>query len=1674
LENKKHHKSTLREDPSPLNKQNNPTNNLSMSGVLRVNDSTTQYHVHVTTRSGQNKPRLIEVDTHSNTFTLSNFSNGKATIAREFDLRNLTKFERLPDEIFLRIYFVSPAVSCDLSFPDLHSLADFIETVKEYNGSVIDHVIVEDEEENNHNDGQNYYNSGPNNAQTQISHSQPPPSSPSSPQLSTQQSQQSSSQQDLTNDIHQTQQQTMVPAPIDQKKLINKWRELLDKHGSNKHDAYKAYVRQGIPSSIRAEAWIALSGLPLLKQQAGLGYYRNLISLAHSEQYQEVNRAIDQGLNITDPKNASSENLARVCRILRAYNVRNINVGYSQQLVFICALLISVLGEEDAFWMMVYFIEHICCVDISANNNITMQQSKRGSTTFNGRSTANLHLEKDKDEQPPNHLFFYHHTNQLGLQIDQAVFGSLLQDKLPKIAAKLTQLSIPIPPLTSRWFTAVLIHTLRADIVLRVWDCVLFDGVKALFRAYLTIFKWNEKSILKATNRNEFIAALQEFASSPIDPGQFVSTMHSMWLRSFSISDVVHYRRLHANVLISAQQLEESEQQRILNNIDQSPKTSSSQIDIKSQQDEEKRIRNEQEKLLREQQQRLELEKQQAQQAELDRIAAETKKQHELDGLRNSELAAAAVVTTPTQPPETSKTSVPTQTQSAPVARVISSLKHNRLFMTASSQNRPPAINIYGSKRAFSPPLPDCYADGEPMSDYTDEEADEIELPPQVEIVVVAKPAPEPIKPEPIKPEPIKPEPIKTEVIQVKNVVQDEDAPPPPPEDDNTAPPPPPDDDGSAPPPPPPPPEDNEQRHDLPPAPPQDTPVISAMPPPVNTEYDLPPMVIVEDDTMIDVKNTPNLSPNTRGSIVSGPAGFRRPTFSKPSPSPVAVKQTQEMETIEDDELPPSPEELAQRKKIQDERLREKAKLLALESIQKQNIKDVMASMPDINDEKSNDKIELQAVPDSSDDEAEVEIEQINDDNVQEEELPPNAAEDSDDDDDDEIVNPFGKKQAIITQNKPEVQDVPQNTSNERDHVVALPPPLGDDEDDGIVDPFGKKQPIVENKTEEPVAPVSITTPIVSEDKSAPFRRPLFKTKKDLENERLLANQQLLPSPPTSTLPPPPQHDLPQHPSSEFTQQDEPQQQPGQENKAKAIIQRSLLRNRTLRQKNPIPAPPEQSLPAPPPSFDLPAPPGHDEPQQQQQQNKQETQEAVFWPTEPVQQPYADNSNGYIDPLAAITHAVGPIIDPARRCGRCSQQIFNNALFANNQLFHQHCFSCTDCRVSLAGIPYYTHNGNAYCQEHYAIAKGFICVYCQGSVTEGITLGAHDYAHFHCLHCATCQCKPSQQEISRLANGESVIANHTTFHLSKLMPYRDINKGKYYQFLCHQHYVASRQNTPTSAFSPPVGFAPPTPTHGVPTQPLVDPHAPRCHRCELPLDSEFTKVQGNQYHKACLGCPICNTYIAAALKKPQGILFSEKKKGTFYCCDHTNVVSETCKGCQEPLLLEPSAPEHPHRYHSYCVPSTTLPSTPRAGPPVSTSLPATPTASAPQTPRAPVPQTPRAPAPPVPQQPPQQPPCTVCGVNDPALPAVLIRTKTLHKKCLECITCHVNIDMQNLKTFPIMMYPSVFRNFQQRQPDYATQDAYYASHWMSPTNQIKDLPVGLICSYCYEAYITNQ
>ena len=291
-----------------------------------------------------------------------------------------------------------------------------------------------------------------------------------------------------------------------------------------KSDKIQRYVRKGIPAEFRGAAWFWYAGGPnKMAQEPGL--YWRLLEMAKNGKLTDSDREhIERDLNRTFPDNirfkpdptttldaqagagggadggkrrksgrqsADPETpmLSALRRVLHAFAVHNPTIGYCQSLNFIAGLLLLFLDqdEEKAFVLL----------------NIV--------TSVHLPGTHGIALE--------------------GANIDIAVLMTLIKDSLPAIWAKLDDkgggtapfpsaqaLRLPTVSLaTTAWFMSLFVGTLPIESVLRVWDCLFFEGSKTLFRIALAIFKFSERQILSINDPMEIFQVVQTIPRRMLD-----------------------------------------------------------------------------------------------------------------------------------------------------------------------------------------------------------------------------------------------------------------------------------------------------------------------------------------------------------------------------------------------------------------------------------------------------------------------------------------------------------------------------------------------------------------------------------------------------------------------------------------------------------------------------------------------------------------------------------------------------------------------------------------------------------------------------------------------------------------------------------------------------------------------------------------------------------------------------------------------------------------------------------------------------------------------------------------------------------------------------------------------------------------------------------------------------
>uniref|UniRef100_A0A452GLM0 Growth hormone-regulated TBC protein 1 n=1 Tax=Gopherus agassizii TaxID=38772 RepID=A0A452GLM0_9SAUR len=197
-------------------------------------------------------------------------------------------------------------------------------------------------------------------------------------------------------------------------------------------------------------------------------------------------------MNRTFPDNVQFRKTANPClqqtlyNVLVAYGHHNKTVGYCQGMNFIAGYLILITkNEEESFWLLDALIGRI--------------------------------------------LPDYYSPAMMGLKTDQEVLGELVRKKVPAVAELMDRHGVMWTLIVSRWFICLFIDILPVETVLRIWDCIFYEGSKIIFRVALALIKQHQAFILEATNLPDICDKFKQ-----ITRGTFVTECHTFMQKIFT------------------------------------------------------------------------------------------------------------------------------------------------------------------------------------------------------------------------------------------------------------------------------------------------------------------------------------------------------------------------------------------------------------------------------------------------------------------------------------------------------------------------------------------------------------------------------------------------------------------------------------------------------------------------------------------------------------------------------------------------------------------------------------------------------------------------------------------------------------------------------------------------------------------------------------------------------------------------------------------------------------------------------------------------------------------------------------------------------------------------------------------------------------------------------------
>ncbi|CAF4550700.1 unnamed protein product [Rotaria sp. Silwood2] len=226
----------------------------------------------------------------------------------------------------------------------------------------------------------------------------------------------------------------------------------------------------GIPSSIRAQIWMCLSGSVHKKHQANMSY-TDMLKQCNND-VQLYSKQIEKDLLRTLPTNVcfmtiNASGISRLRRVLRAIAWLFPDIGYCQGMGVICATLLLLFEEEDAFWMMCSIVEDLL----------------------------------------PGQ---YYSVSLFGVQVDIRVFRYLIQQYLPNIHKLFNEHDIDLTLICFQWFLTLYSNVFHTKFTYQLWDYFFLYGSIILFQIGLIMFKQYEEILIEYNNSAQIFNFLCE------------------------------------------------------------------------------------------------------------------------------------------------------------------------------------------------------------------------------------------------------------------------------------------------------------------------------------------------------------------------------------------------------------------------------------------------------------------------------------------------------------------------------------------------------------------------------------------------------------------------------------------------------------------------------------------------------------------------------------------------------------------------------------------------------------------------------------------------------------------------------------------------------------------------------------------------------------------------------------------------------------------------------------------------------------------------------------------------------------------------------------------------------------------------------------------------------------
>lgn len=244
----------------------------------------------------------------------------------------------------------------------------------------------------------------------------------------------------------------------------------------------KFYALLGVPDEFRPDVWRRLCedvhGVIMVENE-----YETLVDM-HAGEVTVATADIDRDVDRTFPSNLAFMSTCReeLRRVLTALSFKFPHIGYCQGMNFVCGMLLLLLEEEDAFWVMVTILTVLTPT--------------------------------------------YYSGNLAGNMADQMVLEGLLREHLPACNEALQSNEVTLDMVATQWLLSLFVNALPTETVLRVWDIFFFDGREALMRVALAMFLQARDELVHAENAMEVVGALNRVLIAAFDADSLIAAAY--------------------------------------------------------------------------------------------------------------------------------------------------------------------------------------------------------------------------------------------------------------------------------------------------------------------------------------------------------------------------------------------------------------------------------------------------------------------------------------------------------------------------------------------------------------------------------------------------------------------------------------------------------------------------------------------------------------------------------------------------------------------------------------------------------------------------------------------------------------------------------------------------------------------------------------------------------------------------------------------------------------------------------------------------------------------------------------------------------------------------------------------------------------------------------------------